>query len=161
MQEYYDIPSLRWIFQTVGAVPVPGDGRDAAAVRAALRVLKSGNVLGIFPEGGLSPSRALRPFAPGAAIIASRAGVPIIPAYIWGTHRRQSHLAGYLVPQEATVAFGPPIPTRHRDPVAVAQELRRAIVALGLAVYPNRWELIDGENQPGQTVPAIRSSDKG
>ena len=86
-REYYDWPLIHWFCKRVGCIPVNRDGRDIYATRAALRALKEGRVLPIFPEGQITPSsgRVLGPMRPGAAFLAIRSGVPVIPAYIRGT----------------------------------------------------------------------------
>ena len=86
-REYYDWSLIHWFCKRVGCIPVNRDGRDLYATRSALRALSEGRVLPIFPEGRITPSsgRELGEFLPGAAYLAIRSGVPVIPAYIRGT----------------------------------------------------------------------------
>jgi 1-acyl-sn-glycerol-3-phosphate acyltransferase len=94
---------------------VKRDGRDLAATRAALRALGDGRVLPIFPEGRIIPTSG-REFGepkPGAAFIALRAGVPVIPAYISGTPETRSIWEALRTPSHARVVFGPPIDLAH------------------------------------------------
>ncbi len=87
------------------------DGRDIQAIRAALRALENGRVLVIFPEGRITPSsgRELGPILSGAAYVAIRAGVPVIPAYIRGTPETNEIGESLKTPSQAVVTFGDPI----------------------------------------------------
>ena len=59
----------------------------AASFVAALRALKSGEIIGIFPEGTVSTSFELKGLKSGAVRLAMGAGVPVIPTIIWGSQR--------------------------------------------------------------------------
>ena len=50
-REYYELPVLRTLLDQLGVIPVTRSGRDMAAMRAAMRALENGQLLGIFPEG--------------------------------------------------------------------------------------------------------------
>ena len=62
-----------------------GDG--AGSLEEALRYLKDGEVVGIFPEATISRSFEVKELKSGAARIAAQAGVPLIPVVLWGTQR--------------------------------------------------------------------------
>ena len=67
---------------------IPVDRRaGAAAFEAAVRALKDGDVVGVFPEATISPSFTVKDLKAGAARMAVQSGVPIIPAAVWGGHR--------------------------------------------------------------------------
>lgn len=59
----------------------------SASFVAALRALKGGEIIGIFPEGTISVSFELKEFKSGAVRLAIAAGVPIIPSAVWGSQR--------------------------------------------------------------------------
>ncbi|MCA0291859.1 MAG: 1-acyl-sn-glycerol-3-phosphate acyltransferase [Actinobacteria bacterium] len=59
----------------------------AASYREALTTLKSGEIVGVFPEATMSRSFELKPFKSGAARMARDAGVPLLPTTLWGAHR--------------------------------------------------------------------------
>ena len=70
----------------VGVVPVKREAADFSAMRNALRKLKEGKVVAIFPEGTRRlPEKALINPQPGAGFLAQKAEVPVIPAYLAGT----------------------------------------------------------------------------
>ncbi len=70
-----------------GAIPVRRGGIDREAIRRAEEWLKKGVSLIIFPEGGRSPNAQLQPALRGAALIAERTGVPVLPVSIRGTEK--------------------------------------------------------------------------
>jgi 1-acyl-sn-glycerol-3-phosphate acyltransferase len=110
-REYYEWACVNWLARIIGCIPVKRDGRDLAATRAALRALREGRVLPIFPEGTIVPTsgRRLGEMKPGSAYIAIHAQVPVIPAYIRGTPATNEILEALLSPSRARVAFGPVI----------------------------------------------------
>lgn len=79
--ELFRVPLLRWIIRALGAFSVRRGSADMAAVRTALAVLREGEVLGIFPQGGrdLTGSRAMES---GVALIALKSGAPVVPMRI-------------------------------------------------------------------------------
>jgi 1-acyl-sn-glycerol-3-phosphate acyltransferase len=67
---------------------IPVDRKaGAAAFDSAVRTLKDGEVIGVFPEATISTSFTVKDLKAGAARMAVDAGVPIIPAAVWGGHR--------------------------------------------------------------------------
>lgn len=108
-REFYEMPSLRWIFEAIDAIPVDRTGREFAATRRALRALSDGRILGVFPEGRIERTRDLLPFQTGVALMAMKAKVKVYPAYLDGTQRGIEMLQAFVQSQHASVAFGPPI----------------------------------------------------
>lgn len=71
-----------------GMKHIPVDrNRGEAAYTHALDSLRSGEIIGVFPEATISPSFTLKSFKSGAARMAQEAGVPLIPVALWGTQR--------------------------------------------------------------------------
>lgn len=71
-----------------GMKHIPVDrGNGASSYRAAVDALKSGEIVGIFPEQTISRSFELKSFKTGGVRMAAEAGVPIIPMVIWGSQR--------------------------------------------------------------------------
>ena len=73
------------LHEGIGSIPIDVERPDPGAIKRALRVLRDGRVVGIFPEGPFSREGRLVPGQPGVAAIALRAGVPVVPAAIRGT----------------------------------------------------------------------------
>lgn len=83
-QELWNNRATRFLMQVWGIIPINREGSDRTAMNRALRALHRGAFLGIAGEGTRSPTGALLPGRPGAAMIALQAGVPIIPLVHWG-----------------------------------------------------------------------------
>ena len=106
----------------------------AASFRRAIEVLRSGEIVGVFPEATISMSFELKAFKNGAVRMAADAGVPLIPMVIWGSQRvwtkgRPKRLGRHNVP--ICIAVGEPItiaPTQDRD--AVTRDLRERTATL-------------------------------
>jgi len=77
---YVKMPVLGWLIRAFGAFPVYQTGMDKQAVATALKVLKSGQPLVIFPEGSLTRDGRLQKGKLGAARIAVRGGAPWSPS---------------------------------------------------------------------------------
>ncbi len=90
--EYFTTPGIKgWLsrkfFAGVGQVPIDRSGADAsrAALDTGVRVLNSGSLLGIYPEGTRSPDGRLYRGKTGVARMALEAGVPVIPCVMVNT----------------------------------------------------------------------------
>jgi 1-acyl-sn-glycerol-3-phosphate acyltransferase len=110
-REYYEWWWLHRICRVIGCIPVNRDGRDLAAIRAALRALQDGRVLPVFPEGHIvaASGQRLDEMRPGSAYIAIRARVLVVPAYISGTPETDEIIEALVTPSKAQVLFGEPI----------------------------------------------------
>jgi 1-acyl-sn-glycerol-3-phosphate acyltransferase len=75
------------VLRRLGAMPVRRGGSDIEAYRVALGVLERGEVLCIFPEGTRSRDGLLADAKPGAAMLATRSGVSVLPVGVSGTDR--------------------------------------------------------------------------
>lgn len=83
-----------FILKKAHAFPVNRQEADYGAIKKALQLLKEGQVIGMFPEGSRSKSGNFLKAFNGAALIANRSGVPILPILIVGPYRlfRPLHL---------------------------------------------------------------------
>jgi 1-acyl-sn-glycerol-3-phosphate acyltransferase len=89
-RELMKIPFLGWHLQLAGHVPVDrhGGARSAAEVIGRFEaVLRRGKPLLVFPEGTRSEDGIMKPFKNGGFYAAVRAGVPVVPVAVEGTHR--------------------------------------------------------------------------
>jgi 1-acyl-sn-glycerol-3-phosphate acyltransferase len=131
-------PLIRW----ARAFPVRTDETDTQAVRTAVRLLRAGEPLVIFPEGGRSPDGRPGEFRTGAFRIALAAEAPVVPVTIagafeaWPLHRRLPR------PERVRVTYHPPV-TRKDLPAGADRkawpgllaEAVRERVASGLPAY--------------------------
>ncbi|MCL1906017.1 MAG: 1-acyl-sn-glycerol-3-phosphate acyltransferase [Clostridiales bacterium] len=73
----------RWLYGTgLGAVFLNKEESDISALRTAIKLMKNGRTVGIFPEGRRNADQKISQFMPGAAFIALKAGVPVLPVAI-------------------------------------------------------------------------------
>ncbi|MFF7364341.1 1-acyl-sn-glycerol-3-phosphate acyltransferase [Streptomyces sp. NPDC008125] len=114
--EYFTGPGIKGkltaaFFHSIGQIPVDRSGKEAgaAAIREGLGVLAKGELLGIYPEGTRSHDGRLYKGKVGVAVMAIRAGVPVIPCAMVGTFEIQP--PGQKVPsiRRVTIRFGEPL----------------------------------------------------
>ncbi|WP_175408374.1 1-acyl-sn-glycerol-3-phosphate acyltransferase [Streptomyces sp. TRM64462] len=115
-QEYFTGPGLRGrltaaFFRSAGQIPVDRSGKEAgqAAIREGLGVLGRGELLGVYPEGTRSHDGRLYKGKVGVAVMALKAGVPVVPCAMVGTFEIQP--PGKVLPKirRVTIRFGEPL----------------------------------------------------
>ncbi len=87
-----------YLLGKVGAFPLNREDADYAAIKKSYQLLHDGQVLGLFPEGSRSKSGKLQKPYNGAALIAVRSGVPIVPVAIAGPYRLFKTLHVFIGP---------------------------------------------------------------
>lgn len=107
-EELFRHPGFNWYIRRLGAFPVKRGAGDRAALKHCLDLLADGKPLVLFPEGTRSQSGELQEPEMGVGMIAYRSGVPVVPAYVWGTNR--------VLPKSGRprlapigVSYGPPL----------------------------------------------------
>lgn len=141
--EFFKYRVGAWSLYAMDSFPVNRFGVPVSAIRTAIERGRAGRVVGIFPEGGVAvgPQSVCRggPIKRGACLVAMRAGIPIVPCVVLGTHE----LNGFYpwVPfRRATLwmAFGHPIepprdaPSHRAARIAMAGQLSDAFRSLYL-----------------------------
>lgn len=141
----YDMwtPLTRPALDGMGHVPVDRAAPAGAYVEARAR-LRAGEVVGLFPEAGISTSYAVRGLMPGAAALAVETGAPLVPAVLWGGQRLgpAGHLPDgrHVRPEigrgrRVDVVLGAPLrPGRDEDPRVVTAALGGRLAAMLTAV---------------------------
>lgn len=86
-EELFKNKFFKWIAGVFGAFPVKRNYQDIDSVKKSLKILKSNGALGIFPEGTRKGMAKNAKIKNGAAFIALRTGVPVIPLGIQGTFK--------------------------------------------------------------------------
>jgi len=110
-KELYKSRVLAWLFTSLGGFPVDRGAADRAALRAAQQILDDGQVLAIFPEGTRNGGSEIGPLFDGAAYLAVKNGIPIVPVGIGGSEQI--------------------LPTGSKFP-----RLRKVAIVVGKPVYP-------------------------
>ncbi|MBL9122747.1 MAG: 1-acyl-sn-glycerol-3-phosphate acyltransferase [Planctomycetaceae bacterium] len=109
-REFCTIWGLGWVFRILWAIPVNRGGVDTAATKAAIRFAEEGDLVGLFPEGRINTTDdVLLPGRPGAALIALKARVPVIPCFIHGAPYDGTTFGCFFMPARVHVAVGQPI----------------------------------------------------
>lgn len=128
-EELFRRPVARFFLTRLHAIPIARGAGDIGAVKTALKALREGKILGMFPEGTRTKSGQLQQFEAGAALLALRSKVPVVPAYIKGE---------YKLWHRVSITYGPPIDLSQMFPGRVnstqvekaTEELYRAMCAL-------------------------------
>jgi 1-acyl-sn-glycerol-3-phosphate acyltransferase len=113
----FRVPVLGWSIAAAGFIPVDrGDRKGgAAALDAALKRLRQGRSVVIFPEETRSRTGELQPFRKGAALLAVRSGLPLLPVGLAGTGRLLPRGSFIMAPGRAVVCVGEPIEGERRE----------------------------------------------
>ncbi|WP_341923958.1 lysophospholipid acyltransferase family protein [Nocardioides psychrotolerans] len=84
--EIWDAPVAGRAMERMGHIPVDRKA-PAAAYLQARRLLGEGEAVCVFPEGGISAAYTTRALMPGAVALARESGAPLVPVWLWGSHR--------------------------------------------------------------------------
>jgi 1-acyl-sn-glycerol-3-phosphate acyltransferase len=105
----FDLAPLGWLIHTLDAIPIDREGLGLAGIREALRRLKRGEMVLIFPEGTRSSDGRIAPFRPGFTALAARSGAALLPVAIEGAFTAWPRWQ--KLPQAGTihVHYGPPL----------------------------------------------------
>lgn len=127
--DYFESWRTRWFFEGAGVVPVRRDGSGSgdAALDTGVRILGSGDIIGIYPEGTRSPDGRLYRGKTGPVRMALAAGVPVVPTAVIGTDKAQPTGRYAITRYPVTVRFGRPLDfSRYADQVEDPFALRSA-----------------------------------
>ena len=109
-EELFEVPILKNAIKLYGAYPVKRGAVDRTTIKVALAYLENGWGVGIFLSGTRTPDGRVVDPKPGAALIAAKAQVPLLPVSLWGTHLLEQK--GKRFPQSTpiTIRIGELIP---------------------------------------------------
>jgi 1-acyl-sn-glycerol-3-phosphate acyltransferase len=125
----------------IGAIPIERTKVTRRSADLARELVADGWSMLIFPEGGRSPDGWGQPFRGGAAYLAIRCGVPVVPIHLEGTGRILRK--GRNVPRPATtrITFGAPLwPGEDEDSRALSPRIEAAVAALGDEATSDWWQ---------------------
>ncbi|MBN1395320.1 MAG: 1-acyl-sn-glycerol-3-phosphate acyltransferase [Pirellulales bacterium] len=163
-REYCDYFWFRGLLKACGAIPVKRGETDTAAAKEAIRLLQRGELVGIFPEGRINTTeRLLLPGRPGAALLALKARVPVIPCYIDGAPYDGTTLGCLTMPARVRLIIGNPIDlsryyAREGERKVIDELSRRFLCAIAqLAGRPDYRPELAGRS--ANTLPANDEND--
>jgi 1-acyl-sn-glycerol-3-phosphate acyltransferase len=132
-KEYFAHWALGRFLRLAVTIPTNRGAIDTQATKMAIRYAQRGELVGVLPEGKINRTeRLLLPGRPGAAMIALKARVPVIPCYIQGAPYDGSTLGCLLMPAKVTVRIGDPIDLSEfygrEDEREVVEQLTRRVL---------------------------------
>jgi 1-acyl-sn-glycerol-3-phosphate acyltransferase len=133
-EELFDIPIFKQAITLYGAYPVKRATGDRGAIRAALIAIEQGWVTGIFLTGTRTPDGRISDPKLGAAMIAAKAQVPLLPVSLWGTEKILGKGNPFPNPVPVTVRIGeiiaPPASTKREELQRVTDKCADVINAM-------------------------------
>ena len=134
-KELLSYPVVGWQLKRSGQVCIDQQKptNSIAAIRSAVKSLKAGMPLVIFPEGGRTPDGEIKPFLPGAFFLALKAQVDIVPVALVGTYE--------LLPMDTFHIKCRPLEMRVGEPISTAGLTMRDLEALSAKVQKAVEEL--------------------
>jgi 1-acyl-sn-glycerol-3-phosphate acyltransferase len=150
----FKVPVLGWLFKLAKAIPIAPRGEDPAAYEAAFTaadaVLAEGDLLGIFPEGGITSDGRLQPFKGGVMKIIERRPVPVVPVALvnlWGSFFSRAEGGRAMVKpfrrglfSRVTVAAAEPFAPERVTPEGLRDAVHGLLVAHGERVLIENQE---------------------
>ena len=129
--ELWRVPLLSFWLDSLEAIPVERGRSDAAAIESAIAALEAGEVVGIFPEGGVKREG---PWLRGAARMALATGAPLLPVRLLDTRKALGR--GNVAFPPLAALIGEPIAVERTEPTvelarALTDRLQAAVEALG------------------------------
>src|SRR5580692_7075298 len=108
-QSLWKWPFIGWHLNRSGQIPVDEESGTVAGLNRAIRALKDGMPLFIFPEGGRTKDGQVQPFMKGPAYLSIRARVPLVPMALVGTYELLPIHTHHFRPRPIKLVIGKPI----------------------------------------------------
>lgn len=125
-RELFRNPACSRFFSALHIFPIKRDSADISALKEALRRVRNGEGLVLFPEGSRRADSSPAEAEPGVGFLAAKLDVPVIPAFVKGTERALPRGAKFLRPARISVCFGKQIFIERRLPY---RDIARQIMA--------------------------------
>ncbi len=102
----FDHPLVGKVLRSWQTIPIDRDKPDASSLKATIRLLRAGKKVLIFPEGTRSSDDKLQPAEAGVGLFIAKAGAPVLPVRIFGTHEAYPRGVKTLRPARVTLVVG-------------------------------------------------------
>ncbi|MFZ0394485.1 MAG: lysophospholipid acyltransferase family protein [Terracidiphilus sp.] len=134
-KELWQWPFIGWYLNRSGQIPIDATSAHAAlsSLGAGVKALRAGMPLFVFPEGSRTPDGELKDFVAGAAFLAIRAQVPVVPIALAGVYHLLPIHTRHFYPCPMTITIGKPIPTTGltmRQADELTAQVRSAIASM-------------------------------
>ncbi len=127
-----------WAF-ALNSIPMERVRVNRRSAALAADLIEQGWNLVIFPEGGRSPDGWAQEFKGGAAYLARRCAVPVVPVHIWGTRAILAKGSGRFSPGETAVRFGRPMWSGDDDARHFSARIEAAVAMLADEAESDWW----------------------
>lgn len=143
--------SLDWLWKQQDVIPVERDRADSKPVRTAIRHLRAGGVIGIFPEGRIiQPRGRVGRFLDGVGLLASKTGVPVLLVWVSGTPDTEALSEAFFTPSRARIEYvGVFRFKQHHDPAAITRALREKLAEA------SGWTLAENGDEAASEPAAV------
>jgi 1-acyl-sn-glycerol-3-phosphate acyltransferase len=150
-KELWPIPFIGWYLNRSGQIPIDTTNPRAtlSSLGEAARALRAGMPLFVFPEGSRTPNGQLQPFLSGAAYLAIRAQLPLVPIALSGVYELLPIHTHHFFPGELSLTVGEPIETKGmtlRQADSLTAQLRETIEKMKQA--GNEAKSVDCNGEP-------------
>lgn len=102
-------PVLGWLLPRLNVIPVDLEGNDRSALKALIRLLRSGQCVLLFPEGTRTPDGNLQPAEPGVGLVIAKTGAPVVPMRIFGAFNAWPIGGRLRLGRKITIVVGEPL----------------------------------------------------
>jgi 1-acyl-sn-glycerol-3-phosphate acyltransferase len=142
-KELWSMPFIGWYLGRSGQIPIDTENPRAtlSSLGLGVKALRAGMPLFVFPEGSRTPNGEMQAFLSGAAYLAIRAQVPLVPIALSGVYDLLPIHTRHFYPGELTLSVADPIETvgmTPRDSEALTLKLRSTIQALSALENPRQ-----------------------
>jgi len=144
-----------WFFSSLGGFPVSRGTVDRESLKRCVAVLETGEPLVLFPEGERKTGEKVHQLFDGAAYVASRAGVPVIPVGIGGSGRAMPKGSKMLKPVKCVLVVGEEIRT---DQDSSSRAARSSVKEISLQLHEQLQVLFDQAEELARARPVKSSS---
>ncbi|MFZ2357511.1 MAG: 1-acyl-sn-glycerol-3-phosphate acyltransferase, partial [Candidatus Omnitrophota bacterium] len=128
----FEYPLFKWALKLARLVPIDPDTNLTDTMQAVTYLLSHKKIVCIFPEGMRSVDEKVKEFKKGVGILIKELVIPVVPAYIKGSHQSWPRTSFLPKPYPLKVIFGRPLYPKElgRDYETIAKELREEVLKL-------------------------------
>ncbi|HET6883263.1 MAG TPA: lysophospholipid acyltransferase family protein [Pirellulales bacterium] len=163
-REYCELPLAGLALRILEVIPTGRKGVDTAATKLAMRYTERGDLVGMFPEGRINESKQLLlPGRAGAAMVALKSRVPVVPCYIEGAPYDGTEFGFFLMTAKTRLRVGKPIDLSEYYGQEGNREVLRSLTLrfmreiARLAGRPDYEPTLAGKEKEVEQLEAVRS----